>query len=340
MLCLKSTKEAGIRVYLLCKQGRCSEAIPAAQRLIDVNPGAMGPHQFIGMCLLATGRAADAILEFEQEIRINPRCPGIQWRYHYIGIALTGLSRYDEAIPWLQKSLSASPNDTDWNRGNAFALLAAAQALAGYTQDARSSASEATRLRPTLTVRSYFQSSVAFRYGIVNAAHAAQAALIRDGLRRAGIRDHVDEDADFGVASDGILHTKFEAATPTTVPGARTIWTAELAALVQQRKPLILDTCPGSKSIAGALGFWGAGVGGTTSDEVQDRLRGAMQRLTHDDLDKLVVTMAWNAERYPGRNLALRLVALGYTNVYWYRGGREAWEVAGLPETELVMQDW
>jgi hypothetical protein len=31
---------------------------------------------------------------------------------------------------------------------------------------------------------------------------------------------------------------------------------------------------------------------------------------------------------------------LGYTNVYWYRGGREAWEVAGLPETDLEVQDW
>ncbi len=50
-----------------------------------------------------------------------------------------------------------------------------------------------------------------------------------------------------------------------------------------------------------------------------------------------VVAMGWNAERYQGRNLALRLVALGYTEVYWYRGGREAWEVAGLPETELVV---
>ena len=47
-----------------------------------------------------------------------------------------------------------------------------------------------------------------------------------------------------------------------------------------------------------------------------------------------IVTVAWNAERYQSRNLALRLVALGYTNVYWYRGGREAWEVAGLPETD------
>jgi rhodanese-related sulfurtransferase len=52
------------------------------------------------------------------------------------------------------------------------------------------------------------------------------------------------------------------------------------------------------------------------------------------------VALGFNSERYQGRNLALRLLALGYTNVYWYRGGREAWEVAGLPEADLVVQDW
>ena len=36
----------------------------------------------------------------------------------------------------------------------------------------------------------------------------------------------------------------------------------------------------------------------------------------------------------------LRLVALGYTEAYWYRGGSEAWEAAGLPTTELVVQSW
>ena len=34
---------------------------------------------------------------------------------------------------------------------------------------------------------------------------------MRDGLRLAGIRDHADEDADFGVASDDVLHTDYEA---------------------------------------------------------------------------------------------------------------------------------
>ena len=30
----------------------------------------------------------------------------------------------------------------------------------------------------------------------------------------------------------------------------------------------------------------------------------------------------------------------GYTNVYWYRGGREAWEVAGKPEDVVRPADW
>ena len=57
------------------------------------------------------------------------------------------------------------------------------------------------------------------------------------------------------------------------------------------------------------------------SDADQGRLASKMLQLTHGDLAAPIVTMGWNAERYQGRNLALRLVALGYTNVYWYRGG-------------------
>jgi adenylate cyclase len=76
------------------------------------------------------------------------------------------------------------------------------------------------------------------------------------------------------------------------------------------------------------------------SDAYQDRLGRKMQVLTVGDRNVPVVTMGWNAERFQGRNLALRLVALGYDEVSWYRGGTEAWEVAELPETDLVVQDW
>jgi hypothetical protein len=65
-----------------------------------------------------------------------------------------------------------------------------------------------------------------------------------------------------------------------------------------------------------------------------------MQTLTKGDLATPIVTVGFNSEYFGGHNLALRLVALGYTDVYWYRGGREAWEVARLPETELDVQEW
>jgi hypothetical protein len=52
--------------------------------------------------------------------------------------------------------------------------------------------------------------------------------------------------------------------------------------------------------------------------------------LCRDDSD-----FSWNAAFWDARNLALDLVALGYANVSWYRGGLEAWDVAGLPVTRL-----
>jgi hypothetical protein len=65
-----------------------------------------------------------------------------------------------------------------------------------------------------------------------------------------------------------------------------------------------------------------------------------MLELTGGDKSRLVVTMGWNAERFQGRNLSMRLVALGHTNVCWYRGGREAREAANLPDAPIVMQVW
>lgn len=62
--------------------------------------------------------------------------------------------------------------------------------------------------------------------------------------------------------------------------------------------------------------------------------------MTKGDLSAPVVAFCANPERFTGYNLVLRLVALGCTQVYWYRGGWEAWQVNGLPESDLVLHDW
>ena len=149
-----------------------------------------------------------------------------------------------------------------------------------------------------------------------------------EGVRLAGVRDHADENADFGIRSDSGLCSAYDGPTPTTAPGVRTLRTSDFVALMRQCKALILDTIPWGNSVPGAIGLWGAGIGGTVSDEFQERLRRKILALTDGDVNRPLVTMCWNAERFQARNLALRLVALGYRDVYWYRGGREAWEVA------------
>ena len=170
----------------------------------------------------------------------------------------------------------------------------------------------------------------------------SKSNVFRRGFCAAGERDHAEEDADFGVAADDKAHADLPGLTPTTAPGVTTIRTDELERLIAERKPIVLDPLLYSwgRSIPGAVGLKRVGWGGSTSDATQDRLRRKMQELMKGDLSKPIVAVGWNSERFDGRNLALRLVALGYTQIYWYRGGREAWEVNGLPETKVDVLDW
>jgi adenylate cyclase len=107
-------------------------------------------------------------------------------------------------------------------------------------------------------------------------------------------------------------------------------------------KPILIDVALDTwgRSIPNAIGLQGTGQGTGFSEAVQSRLRRKMQNLTNGDLSAPIVVFGVNSERFTGYNLALRLVALGYTQIYWYRGGVEAWQVNGLPETDLALQDW
>jgi rhodanese-related sulfurtransferase len=171
---------------------------------------------------------------------------------------------------------------------------------------------------------------------------AGQMRHFQDALRIAGERDHADEDADFGVPSDGALHGEFAGQTPRDARGVTTIRTMDLSPFLAEARPIVIDTVSYSwgRSIPGAVGLSNAGLGGSYNDAIQDRLRHKLHELTAGDLNRPIVAVGWNSERFDGRNLALRLSALGYTHVRWYRGGREAWEANALPETELDVPEW
>ena len=108
--------------------------------------------------------------------------------------------------------------------------------------------------------------------------------------------------------------------------------TERLATMLETEKPLVIDTMYGTwwRSVPGAVGLeFNFNTHGTFTDEVQERLEQKLRVLTGGDMAKPIVAMGFSVARFDGYNLALRIRHAGYTNLYWYRGGLMAWEVAG-----------
>jgi TolB-like protein/DNA-binding winged helix-turn-helix (wHTH) protein len=324
----------GPSVFLFRMQWHWSAALAAAQRMMDLYPNDGEANNQLATMKLAMGRLEEALPLLERSVRLDPRSQWVHERYQRIGYALTLLGRPQEAVPWLQRALASSPGYVG-KRASIYLHLAAAQALAGHLVDAGQALAEAVRLVPLVTARAEFE-----WYG--SDAAIAQTRRYQEVLRSLGLRDHADEDADFGIAPEAQPHRAIVGYTPTTAPGATTIRTDDLTSLLARSSPLVIDTLLGytNRSLSGAIGLRWSGYGGDLSEAAQQRLRRKMAELTKGDTSLPIVAVGWSSERFDSYNLALRLVGLGYTRVYWYRGGREAWEAAGLPETKVDVQEW
>lgn len=144
-----------------------------------------------------------------------------------------------------------------------------------------------------------------------------------------------NEDADFGVAPTRELRlTDYAAPTPREAPGARTIRTVQLRIWLQRdaaERPVLVDVVGGTghDSIPGATWLPGTGRGSSFGDEVQARLARSLASLTGGSGARPIVFFCASVSCWLSYNAALRAAALGYSEVYWYRGGIEAWIEAG-----------
>lgn len=156
--------------------------------------------------------------------------------------------------------------------------------------------------------------------------------------------NYAEEAADFHVSPVSRLRTEqLRAETPLAVPGVRTITTRALQTLLRTTPNVVLlDVLGGSghDTVPGALWLKGAGLGGSLNDSVQSRLAARLRSATGGDPTRAIVTFCRDSRCWLSYNTALRAVALGYTNVHWYRGGHEAWVAAGLPTERAVPESW
>jgi PQQ-dependent catabolism-associated CXXCW motif protein len=145
---------------------------------------------------------------------------------------------------------------------------------------------------------------------------------------------------------DGFRLNDYRTPTPATLKGARTIQTAEAAALWRAKRAVFVDVMPQAPrpanlpagtiwrdrprlSIPGSAWLPDTGYG-ALSTAMEGYLRDGLARLTGGDKAKPVVIfclrdcwMSWNA--------AKRVVAWGYTNVLWYPDGTDGWHEDDLP---------
>jgi quinoprotein dehydrogenase-associated probable ABC transporter substrate-binding protein/PQQ-dependent catabolism-associated CXXCW motif protein len=145
---------------------------------------------------------------------------------------------------------------------------------------------------------------------------------------------------------EGFRMEAYRAPVPATLAGAVTVGTAELRALLETERPVLIDVLPAPRPPADRAGarlwrpepranipgsVWLPNVGyGDLAPEFQAYFEDNLERLTGGDRSRRLVIycqtdcwMSWNA--------AKRAIRSGYDNVVWYPDGTEGWAAAGLP---------
>lgn len=146
---------------------------------------------------------------------------------------------------------------------------------------------------------------------------------------------------------DGYRLDHYRAPTPDSLPGATTLDTAAVQALLRQSRPVLVDTTPLLRSsetdftgrwlvakerrnLPGSV--WLPNVGyGWLDEEMTAYFRDRLMQATEGDPTRPLVFycyldcwMSWNAARRA-------FTELGYRRVYWYPEGTDGWAAAGLP---------
>ena len=106
--------------------GRHEQACTALRQAIDLNPNFSLGYGTLGTMLVLVGKPDEGIRNTEFAIRLNPRDPGVFFRYSGLSLAYLVKRDLPAALEWAERSASRNP---DW--WLAHALIAAVQSMQG-----------------------------------------------------------------------------------------------------------------------------------------------------------------------------------------------------------------
>jgi len=167
------------RAQVLRAESRCAEAIPEYEAAISLDRSRAPAYAHIGWCKFLTGSVEGVVPYFEQAIRLSPHEPAIAPWYGRLGVVQLLQSHTDEAIRWLEKARSENAR-----LPFVHAWLAAAYALKGQDERARSELAEAQQLNEGYGNLATVKKSTWFAKPEVRALAEATYFV---GLRKAGL---------------------------------------------------------------------------------------------------------------------------------------------------------
>ena len=100
----------------------------------------------MGVAHIQLGRFEDALATFKQADRFDtPQVSRWTWMLG-VGWSYLMMGRYEEALPWLEKSIAITPAS-----GRPLMMLAAAYYRAGRTEEGKAALAKAMQIRPGST---------------------------------------------------------------------------------------------------------------------------------------------------------------------------------------------
>jgi PQQ-dependent catabolism-associated CXXCW motif protein len=152
-----------------------------------------------------------------------------------------------------------------------------------------------------------------------------------------------DEDRDWGIPATSKPRRKpYHAPIPRTIPGAKVIHTFELQALLEKTKDaIVIDVLDSrdTETIPGAYLMAGGGDGNFYGAE-KARFASAVDGITKSDKNRPLIFLCRSSECWLSYNASLHALDIGYKDVYWYRGGRDAWKGANLERKPGQRLSW
>ena len=163
---------------------------------------------------------------------------------------------------------------------------------------------------------------------------------------------YVGENVDAGIVPQTVLKSEpLMQPTPATHPNASVVYTPQAYSTFRGGDTIFIyvgdsdDPQGRAALIPGSLWWPSAGKvsaveAGLSSEQIEQQLMTELAAVTGGNPSTNIVFYCDRRDCWTPYNAALRLAGSEYQNVSWYRGGTEAWYVAGLPLEIAAVPDW